>query len=39
MKKKPYNIITGIQNMFLGEFNGVTRLPLAPLPGAGQRQS
>jgi hypothetical protein len=30
MKKKPYNIITGIQNMVLGEFTGVRRLPLAP---------
>jgi len=29
MKKKPYNIITCIQNMVLGEFNAVTGLPLA----------
>jgi hypothetical protein len=38
MKKKPYNNITGMQNMVLGEFNGVTPcitlLPLAPPPEA-----
>jgi len=33
-KKQPHNMVTGIQNMILGEFNGVTRLPLAPRPGA-----
>jgi hypothetical protein len=33
-KKQPHTMVTGSQNMILGEFNRVNSMPLAPLPGA-----